>query len=221
MSISGELESTLLNKFCQAQNLRVAICRDDIQDSLRTMRQAFTAIFDDETRGTLFNDMLAFNLESEYTYKNHTEYSALPPHLQAIARSERLQLPSIKVLFQSSISRFGVSFSTRTTASGDSMVIIGTVEKWSAATITDIFVTSPRPGKPGELYVVVEIYCPLSHKQAQHDKFLRYPLAGRLFLNRISETLIVKADRILCHYAATPMSVDQIGSECIHVLPLL
>ena len=185
------------------------------------MRQAFTTIFDDETRGTLFNDILAFNLESDYTYKNHTKYSALPPHLQTILRSDRLRLPSVKVLFQSTISRFGMSFSTHTTASGDSMVIIGTVEKWSAARITDIFVTSPRPDKPGELYLAVEIYCPLSHKQAQHDKYLRYPLAGRLFLNRISDSLVVKADQILCHYAATPMIIDQIEAECIHVLPLL
>lgn len=101
------------------------------------------------------------------------------------------------------------------------MVIIGTVEKWSAARITDIFVTSPRLEKTGELYLVVEIFSPLSHKQAQNDRYLRYPLAGRLFLNRISETSVVRADQILCHYAATPMKVDQIDTECVHVLPLL
>ena len=101
------------------------------------------------------------------------------------------------------------------------MVIIGTTEKWSPARITDIFVAQlSHQGKLG-VFLAVEVYCPLSHKQAQHDKFLQYPLAGRLFLDRISETSVVRAEQILCHYAATPMRVDQIGADCLHVLPLL
>lgn len=221
VSTLGELEPTLFNKFCQAQNLRAGIGREDVQHSLSHMHHAFTTIFDDETRGTFFSDVLALDNESTYVYKNHTTHSTLPSQLQSMLRRHKVQIISARVLLQSSISRFGASFSIHSLAPGDSMVIIGTIEKWSAARITDIFVAQLAHDKAPDVFLVVETYCPLSHKQAQHDKFLRYPLAGRLFLDRIAETSIVKAEQILCHYAATPMKIDKIGADCLHVLPLL
>lgn len=194
---------------------------EDVQRSLSHIHHAFTTIFDDETRGTFFNDVLALDTELTYVYKNHTSYSTLPTQLQSILRHHQVQTTSARVLLQTSVSRFGASFSIHSLAPGDSMVIIGTTEKWSAARITDIFVAQSVHRKAPEVFIAVEIYAALSHKQAQHDKFLRYPLAGRLFLDRILETSIVRAEQILCHYAATPMKIDQIGADCLHVLPLL
>ena len=221
LSTLGELEPTLFNKFCQAQTLRASMGHEDVQCSLSHMHHAFKTILDDETRGTFFNDVLSLDTESSYTYKNRTTYSTLPSQLQSILRRDQVHITSPRVLLQSTILRFGASFSIHSLAPGDSMVIIGTFEKWSAARITDIFVAQLAHHKAPEVFLAVEVYCPLSHKQAQHDKFLRYPLAGRLFLDRISETSIVKADQILCHYAATPMKIDQINADCLHVLPLL
>ena len=164
---------------------------EDVQRSLSHIHHAFTTIFDDETRGTFFNDVLALDTESTYVYKNHTSYSTLPTQLQSILRHHQVQTTSARVLLQTSVSRFGASFSIHSLAPGDSMVIIGTTEKWSAARITDIFVAQSVHRKAPEVFIAVEIYAALSHKQAQHDKFLRYPLAGRLFLDRILETSIL------------------------------
>lgn len=218
--VLGELESTLFNKFCKAQNLRVAMGHEDVQQSLGRMHQAFRNVFDEETRGTFFNDYWTSGFEEGYMFKNRTVYSTLSPHLQDIAKGSPIQLRSTRVLYQTSISRFGMSFSTNRFAPGDSMVIIGTVERWSPARITDIFVTSTLDGF-SEPYLVVETYAPLSSKQTRYDRYREYPLAGHLFLNKISNTSIVKASEILCHFVATTIEVDQINVECIHVLPLL
>ena len=72
-----------------------------------------------------------------------------------------------------------------------------------------------------EIFLVVETYARVTESDSKHDPYKRYPHAGRLFRNEVHETLMVKAQDVLCHFAGTPVHVPKIKGEVLHVLPLL
>lgn len=202
------------------QNLRVAMASDNVHNTLGRMYKAFASVFDSETRGTFFNDTRAFETRDHFEYKNKTTHTALPAHLHTLFRRYWGQSTPALVLLQSSIQRFSMSFSKHSTSPGDSMVIVGTLEQWQACRITDIIVIPSGKGIVGEPYLIVEPYTALSSKDVKHDRYRQYPLAGRLFYDQIGDPVIVKANKILCHFAVTPIRVNEIDSQCLHVHPL-
>ena len=192
---------------------------DGVNGTLGRMYKAFSSIFNSETRGTFFNDNLAFEDTDQFSYKNTLSSSSIPSYLQPLFRDKWGQLIPPSVFFQNSISRQGVTFSKRGISEGDSLIIIGSTRQWKACRIIDIIVVPTRHG-PDSPYVVVEPYSALSAGDKASDCFRRYPYAGRLVYNRTESPFLVKASEILCHFAATPVKIAQIKGDCLHVLPL-
>ena len=193
---------------------------DDVNGTLGRMYKAFSSVFNSETRGTFFNDNLAFEDADRFSYKNTSSSSPIPSYLQPLFRDKWGHLIPSSVFLQSSISRQGVTFSKRSISEGDSLVIIGSTRQWKACRIVDIIVIPTRHGSDSP-YVVAEPYAALSASDKAVDCFRRYPYAGRLVHNRTEGQFLAKASEILCHFAATPVKIAQIKGDCLHVLPLL
>jgi hypothetical protein len=72
----GELEPTMLRRFCQGQNLHALFSRPQIPHAIHKLVPVFEAAFKDGKRGTLFSDGLAFAQNNERDDDNNDDDEA-------------------------------------------------------------------------------------------------------------------------------------------------
>jgi len=94
-----------------------------------------------------------------------------------------------------------------------------------AAVIQSIFSHTRQPiaGSPiTEKFVKIQIFEPLSPTDSLRDLYRRFPHSGgRLYYNCLSTVCkVIPFDNIFVHFCQTPMMVEEITQECLHVLPL-
>lgn len=232
----GEVEATMFNSFCSAQELRVFMHSGQLPEEVTTrLLPQFERVFDEGGRGTLQNDIRAFHTQPQQL-ENTTRFTRLRPaddtRLRARLRADGVitaayDIPGQEVLLQRSVTHRGVRFCTKSTAAGDSQIVFGDLAKgtWQAGKIAQIIVW-PRRLRQGEMeyhtFVEVEALHPLSPEDAEADPYRPYPfVAGRLYYSEASSTMIGFQD-IACHFArvSRPKEHTGLGHDCIHVLPL-
>ena len=229
MLYSGELEMTIFERFCEGQNLRVCFDTDEIKSALPKIQHAFSTAFQNDRRGTLLNDMFAFESVDAIVYKNTSNSTPLPREYRDLLVRYR-GTPRIGsshyVYLQPSIQVHGMMFSPEQTSYGNSLVIYRptshSTDRWHAGKIISIFLQKQRSGSViGPPFLVVRSFVPLGVDEAVHDHYRKFgDSGGRLFYDRHGGIVMLSLEDVLCHFASTPMQVAAIKGDCIHVLPL-
>ena len=178
----GELEGTIFERFCEGQNLRAQFTTDDMKKNLPKIQRAFSAAFQNDARGTLLNDILAFEDGDTVKYSNTSRTMLLPSEqhilLLGYQTSGRVVNPTRHVFMQTSVQTQGMMFSTSKTSYGNSLVIYrhagdDSSVPWKAGKIVSIFMSKQPAGDNRPLmsgpFFVAENFRPLSNKEATHD----------------------------------------------------
>ena len=192
---------------------------NEVKNNFQQMYSRFGSVFDADIRGTFLNDISWFDDNPDFVLKNHT-YTRMPSRLRSLFTAQLETTAPTQIMVQQSISRFGMTFATDHVSPGNSRVIVGSVSKWVASKIIEIF--AAPSGSEGSLgiYLVVETYVQLTRDEEKRDPYKRYPYAGHLVYTQVKDTLVVSAESVLCHYASTPMFLTGFKGEVMHVLPL-
>ncbi len=224
----------MLKQFCAGQNIR-ALMTGPVHEALQSLQTVFVEVFQGDNRGTLLNDICAFEDARKLQFKNHKvttalddeTYRLLQHKLHSNASARPWALLQRKALIQASISRLGVKFSTFENAPGDSYIIFGDLSNglWSAGRISQIFVwgSSDSPEHQSALFLTRK-YVALNAADSKFDCYSKLSVGaftGRLFYREFEDTpVLLGIDDIVCHFASTPVSLAKIQRKCVHVLPL-
>lgn len=163
----------MLRQFCLAQNIR-ALISEDLPKSLSAVKDAFVTAFDDDRRGSLINDILAF--EDCMTYKNTATYTRLDDELYGLFQNRSTsQFPDRRVLMQQTCYHRGVQYAVFTHSKADSYVIFGSwpSREWRAGRITDIFVQTHHSEDDANvnIWAAIHEFVPLNNKDSSNDPF--------------------------------------------------
>ena len=192
----------------------------EVKNTFEQMYDRFGSVFDADIRGTFLNDVSWFDHNPDFLFNNHT-YTRMPSRLRTLFAEQLDLAPPPQILVQRSIRRLGMTFAPDHVSQGNSRVIVGSVSKWIAAKIIDIFAAPLGSEGSLDIYLVVETYVQLTRDESKRDPYKRYPYAGHLVYNQVNDTLIVRAEDVICHYASTPMHITGFKRDVLHVLPLM
>lgn len=220
----------MLERFCMAQNFR-ALIAGNMPESLDDLREAFLDVFDDEKRGSLINDILAFD-DTSVAYGNINTLSELDEatYTMLAAMPELPLTPPWYAYQQQNITYRGVNFSVHRHSPGNSYVIHGDIGpgRWKAARIVQIVIQLQEETGSADgldtVVLVVENFDSLNVQDAENDPYRLFPssgIVGRMFYNTASDVQMLAIPDIVCHFAHTVIDdFDAIPKECIHALPL-
>ncbi|KAI0069601.1 hypothetical protein K474DRAFT_1610234 [Panus rudis PR-1116 ss-1] len=217
-----QLEKTILQRFCMGQNIRALAGSADLQSELAPLFAAFQNVWQSDNRGTLLSDLLAAEAAdgAQFTASNSTPSALKPEHVALFAQQGK-PLLAHRVLYQSSVTRSGVTYGILSSSEGNSHVVYGKYPygNWGCGTIQAIFKSQHQEDQ--KMFFVVEPFIPLSSKDEGGDPYRKYPYAGRLFYDVPGKHILLKSDHIVCHFACMHMGVAfGLDTESIHVLPL-
>jgi len=234
----GELEQTMLRRFCQGQNLRVLFSRQHIPEVLENLIPAFETAFKNQKRGTLFSDSLALargTLDEDGQVPSSCKQSDLPDDVYLLLQdwvmthdeSCDVQRLCPRGVFLHHLDHLGKTFQVFSRSRGESTVVFRSSDMdWSVANIRNIFTHSRRCKSEviDSTFFVVNAYVSLSNQDSKLDQYRIFPYStgGRLFYDHfLPSPVILEKREVLCHSAAIPdLEVEGITSRCIWVLPL-
>lgn len=215
----------MFERFCAGQNIR-ALMREGIttDDYITPLQTRFLDIFASDARGTLLNDLCAFE-STQLTYGNHTRTTVLEPELdQLLCRTlvgqNGCRTSKRRVLSQRSVTLQGTTYSCSDVSQGDSQIVYGNYPRgpWRAGQISKIFVHR------GHAYFVVLQFRELSPEHQGYDHYRLFPgVGGKLTYgpdHLESGRVLLRLEDIRCHFAAIPHINQAVPRPCVHVLPL-
>jgi hypothetical protein len=231
----GEMEATMFDHFCMTQNLRMLFSMHRLPlTSAREIIVEYERTFNNDIRGTLRSDMLAFDESYESTEEttswtdsdlcdlDDTSYKLLT---EWVASNDRhVKQVNGRAFFRMKIGRLGSVLQTKEASFRDSHIVFRKeVSNWSAGCIRQIFTHTRMRSKKmiTQTFFVVDAYTSLSPEDAALDHYRDFPIGGgRLFYKRFEDVpRIMTSDDIKCQFAYTPLPVEGISQECIHALP--
>lgn len=152
----GELEQTLLTRFCMSQDIRILMQTANFPPVLSDLKLAFSKAFDGDMRGTFWNDLWAFSPspDEKISMLAKSKEVQLPMWVKeklgkgALAGIAAKHCPQL-CLSQESFTIRGMKFSVPTNSLGDSYVVFKrkaeSNKSWSAG---DDLSSSDRGGDP-------------------------------------------------------------------------
>ena len=226
----GELEQTLLTRFCMSQDIRIQMQTANLPPILSHLPLAFSKALGSDTRGTFWNDLWAFAPEEQFAVLSKSKEAPLPAwirkkltkgDLRGIAA--RPHCPSVCMTLES-LTFSGMQFSTATNSLGNSYIVFsrrdGNGQPWLAGSIQMIFHLRIDETTHGPFFVV-KPYLPLNAEDAQFDPYRKFLLAaGQLVYEECGDLLVCALEEVSCHFVHTPYNCPNIPKPCIHVLPL-
>ncbi|KAI0291453.1 hypothetical protein BC826DRAFT_1023017 [Russula brevipes] len=225
----GELEQTLLTRFCMSQEVRILMQSTVLPDALSDLQLAFSKALNGDSRGTFWNDLWAFTPEENFPMPTNLKEVPLLSCIRENLTKGLLggiptkHCPSV-CLTQESFSFRGMHFSIATNSLGNSYVVFnmnaGSGESWLAGSIMTIFYL-PTEGTTRGPFFIIRPYLPLNTADAQFDPYRKFLfVAGQLVYEECGDLLICTPDELVCHFAHTPYKSPNISKPCIHALPL-
>jgi hypothetical protein len=226
----GELEQTLLMRFCMSQEVRILMQSTKLPPIIKDLQRSFSKTLDGDARGTLWNDLWAFTPEVDFSVPVKPKGIPVPTWIHDKLIGGLLGRISPKshlstCLTQESLTIRGMQFSIATNSLSNSYVIFkmksgGNDKPWSAGSIQMIF-HIPIEGTTHGPFLVVKPYLALSTVDSQFDPYRKFLIAaGQLVYEECGDLSVCALDEVLCHFAHTPYSSPNISKRCIHVLPL-
>ncbi|KAL6303846.1 hypothetical protein BKA93DRAFT_734280 [Sparassis latifolia] len=234
-----DLPGTMLRRFCMRQNLRSLFNPESLPQSISSIIAPFISSFQSEHRGTLLQDMLAFedplgdpDLDNDELEKETRDFSRLGDQewnaLQSWFAGHNFIRPHINryVVRNKKLEVQDDIYKPVTTSRGDSYIVFQRADDadWRAGRVVDIFTHSYRQENIDvrRNFLLVEEYIALEIRHIQFDPYRKFPfVGGRLFYDKVRDQLIVlEVDEITCHFAHTRRTTPSIDIDCVHVLPL-
>jgi hypothetical protein len=236
ISFTGELEQTMFNRFCEAQNLRALFCDEKLPPELRELIPEYKRVFEGDIRGTLVNDMLAYD---EHSNSGHTEVTWSERDLTPLSHSNygllqewyATRVPNVELskirpeAFQRTIiARTGETFATASASARDSLVFYRShnMER-RYGRIHNIFSHTQRGEdniqRSQTFFVVDPFECLPSHRR---HAFQGLRGAGcDVAYNRLSQpAVLVTSEDIISHFVCGPYEDPEIEGALIFMLSL-
>lgn len=225
--VVGEMEKTMLKRFCVAQNIRILLQR--LPKRLQAVSEAFTKAFDSDGRGTLQEEIGSYQ-NSRATYDNINNETILSKELYQLLRDKREnEIPFRRALMQTHISYKRKSFATFAHAPSDSYIIYTDSNgACRAGRITDIIVQKNYGTEKSKhtTTLVVDRFPTLGTTDAVMDPYLAQKRdVGFVGCLCYSDPLplkdLIELDDIICHTMCHPNDFPGVSREAAHFLPLL
>lgn len=206
---------------------------------MQSLLPSFLRSFRSDRRGTLLNDILAFQSPSQNIIAETNKFEA--PARENITLSDTVYRQLCQWVTRQNgssiryINRFAVpltaitdsdlSYKISDSSPGDSNVVFtDEAGDWRAGSICQIFKhTRMQEGdRVTETFLVINEYLPLSPSHSRGDPYRKFPIAGgRLFYSQFTSLpIILTIADVKCHAVVTSRSLPGTSIECVHVLPL-
>jgi hypothetical protein len=244
----GEMELTFMERTCQAANIYSLMMDPDIKSHMADLVSAFGNFINKDSHGTQILNALSLLSEEEMIGKPRNEqkmheildktiYQALLIRLNqetdsliyADWYSQNQNQPSLSPYSVSCVylKTHGIQYQPYHISSGNSNVVFQPINTSSEAAgqIIEIFLhthENQMGNTVEETFVVVKQLVSLSSSDQQYDVFRKYnPIGGILYYAEYSSTIqVIRPQDLVCHFAKTPLQIQDIEKLCIHVLPL-
>lgn len=234
----GELECTMMKRFCMAQNIRSIFKSGELPEAFNELIDTFESRYDTDIRGTLRGDSLVFdetfNQYSEIPTWGTKDLTMLPQDIFSSLRNwiqmndEQAQLDRTSSFgfIQKQVRRLGVAFRTRDVFLPDSHIyFLDLNNTQSAGSIVSIF-SHTRLRVDGttctQTFFAVRGYVPLSSTHKNLDPYRTFfPVTGQLYYDKLGDDVVVVScyDNIY-HFAHAPVSLPDSNIPCLLALPL-
>ena len=225
--ILGQLERTILNRFCMMQNLHSLI--DLLPDGIQQLAGAFRRRFKSRRVGTLMSDISA--MDSTKCAREQSPLQDIDRETRGFLGEWMRRQPNyskfktpIRAEYLKKWEHQGAELKPKWRAFGDSLVVIGDHATWRAAQIETLLDIRLYPSGVETHHTVAKVryFAELSEKDALRDPYRRSRNTGRIFYEDGMENEgVVSIDQILCHFAMTPNVCSYaIPKGHIHALPL-
>ncbi|KAG2745834.1 hypothetical protein P692DRAFT_20849864 [Suillus brevipes Sb2] len=198
----GELEQTMFNRFCEAQNLRALFCAEKLPSELRELIPEYKRVFEGDIRGTLVNDMLAYDEHFNSRYAEVTWSEQAFQHTY--------------------ITRLGETFATASASARDSLVVYRSHNKERRyGRIHNIFSHTQRGEDNIQRSLTFFVVAPFDCLSSRHA-FQGLSYAGcDVAHNRLSQpAVLVTNEDIVSHFACGPYEDPKIKGDLIFMLSL-
>lgn len=129
-----------------------------------------------------------------------------------------------KTIRQNKIQRFGQAFQPARRSLGNSQIVFARREGINtmscAGRIREIVTYGyPNSNEP-RILLLVDEFLPLTPGEEIHDPARLFPDFGAKLYHTVTNTTLVPAEHIVCHFASIVRKVQGIDGDCIFVLPL-
>ena len=226
--ITGQLEHTILNRFCMMQRLHGLIPL--LPDGSQQLIEVFNHRFKPRRVGTLIFDTLAMGAPSH----NHGWSSPkdLDQETKGLLRGWKHRQPGYSRISTPSqanhLKKFehrGMELKPMGVSSRDSLVIIGDDTNWQAVRLETLFSIRIYPSGVEKRHTLAKViyFSELSGEDSSHDPYRHFRNTGRIFYAEDERAAkgVVSVDEIRCRFAMTyGVCSDTIPSGHVHVLPL-
>ncbi|KAJ3493779.1 hypothetical protein NLJ89_g10940 [Agrocybe chaxingu] len=234
----GEMEKTMLKRFCMGQNLRTLFKPEELPPHLHELITLWERSCGADIRGTLKTDSFTFDvryreLPEQRTWKDDDEMR-LPPDWFSILRQwvqkhDQEADPTLLSPFayvRTKVERLGELYHVESKSAANSYVYFAAEDGTpTAGSIQAIFShTRGRQNESSktETFFILKRYKPLPPQLASFDHYRRYPLvAGRLYQeSTYQQVTIINGAELLYHFGYGRIFVEEIGLPTFAAIPL-
>lgn len=238
---TGDLEKTILRRFCIEQDLRAGFSKAMLPAALHSLVNLFSQKFKPSTQGTLVADAISFASgidDGELAEEGSDD--------ELVGKDKRIELPQssskalkkwlrkqsgeihditlpLLALQEKSLVYRGASYKPKHISTRDSHVAVGTTHSWRSAQIQSIFTfTYYISGKERmQTCLIIKRSTELEKEDARFDHYRTFATAGRICYSQEGPgEEVISPTELLCHVARTPGVCSRITKPHVHVLPL-
>ncbi|KAJ7462482.1 hypothetical protein FB451DRAFT_1404280 [Mycena latifolia] len=235
----GDMEITMLNRFCMSQNLRSLMQTSTLPPEIHGLLPDFERTFNAGEQGTLLNDSLALD-DSTRAVPNVRDWDSRD---ESLLRGKARKLLAewfqntqgrtpesssmLHVFQRSEIYVMGQTFQTSEPAHnfGNSKIVFvrddDAPTEWSAGRIRQIF-SAPLSATLTKTFAVVDVYSQVEGADAEFDYYRQFPIGGGgLFYTELTpfSPVLLPVEKILGHFVYTKQDWPSIAKEHFHALP--
>jgi hypothetical protein len=238
-----------MNQTCRAANFRALLRDAEIQHEIEEILEAYDKVNTEDNRGTRIADGMKLLREEQmsgaarpsidvkvssrrYTIPE-TVYRSLLGLLnqelgwehyvdyRLVRRRDTQEFLTESAVICTEVKLGGVKYKP---SHRDSNILVKERRGSQAAKLEAAFLHrrfAPTEGEVDEVFLVISKLQSLSHQDKQHDRYRLYGPPGEfLCYNHYLDFEVIRPEKILCHFAKTEITVQDIPQPCIHVLPL-
>lgn len=224
--VIGEMEQTMYERFCMAQQLRVLVSEKQLPETLHSFVDIFRRTFHSEDRlnGTLLNDTQAFVQKfGTIPVVADSPQERLPPITRQLLQTwlSDHSIPSSKNFtsahMHTTLIKHGVMYKTYADSPSYSYLSYHhTTVDWAVGRIKSIFTFSSK------VFVLLEKYEDLSLTDLQYDYYRAFPTSGGHIIYDTVETtpVLISSDEIIAHCVLTSSISERISRPHLWALPM-
>lgn len=223
----GELEQTILKRFCETQNL--FSLSTILPGPLQALADVFVRRFKPHLQGTLITDSLAEGVESsECGPSIQTPLDEETVSLLAGWKSQNANLSTFhtphKATYRRGATHNGSELKPANVSFPDSLVVVGTEEVWSAAQIECVFDVELYPKGERKVFTLLKIryFEEMAAGDILNDIYRKFDGVGRIVYveGRSCKKEVIPISSAISHFAMTEAVLPKIRRKHAHILPL-